>query len=186
MQTLSLRNLFPLLLVSSWAFSSIDCGPVVVPYEDESAGAAGRTPTLDLCKQVNPPEFCQDAGHPPSTCSANQPNDHCTSQEDCSCEDCQDTARCKELCVEDGVCSLSEGEDCSCKDCEGKIADCAYPRIGCVTNGVCSPLEDDCICPDCTQDKQCQSCTKNGFCSGFIESCSCEDCSREPLCHPGH
>lgn len=160
---------------------------MVVPSEEEDAGATGKPPAVDVCERPNPPEFCLDAGAPvpPSTCTASKPDGVCVPElEDCSCEDCREAARCNELCVDDGACDQAGGEDCSCGDCDGKAEGCTPPSIGCVTNGICSLLEDDCTCPDCREDEHCQKCADNGYCAAFLEGCSCADCSQEPLCLP--
>ncbi|MCS6902225.1 MAG: hypothetical protein RMJ98_21780 [Myxococcales bacterium] len=156
------------------------CGPVVAPAEEEAAGAGGQAPKPDLCQRPGAPDFCREplALGRSLTCTGGQPDGQCTPDlEDCSCTDCVEVARCKERCIDDMVCDRQGGEDCSCADCSGKVEGCAPSPVGCVDNGVCSPLEDDCICADCREDEHCQSCMENGYCVEFLEGCSCGDCS---------
>jgi len=163
------------------------CGPVVAPAEEETAGAGGQAAKPDLCQRPGAPDFCKEslALGRPSTCMGGKPDGRCTPDlEDCSCADCAEVARCTERCVEDDVCDPEGGEDCSCGDCAGKVKGCAPDPVGCVDNGVCSPLEDDCTCPDCRENPHCQGCTENGYCVEFLEGCSCGDCSGLPRCAP--
>lgn len=182
---LGLGRLVGLLLAGGIALHG-GCGPVVAPGEEEDAGVE-EVPPVDVCQRPDAPAFCADASaqEPPSPCHGGKPDGRCTPElEDCTCLDCREVARCTEKCVEDGTCDQKGGEDCSCADCEGKVAGCAPAPKGCVDNGVCSPLEDDCTCLDCREDEHCQGCTANGYCVEFLEGCACADCAESPRCTP--
>jgi hypothetical protein len=166
---------------------ALGCGPVVAPEDEQDAGPPADAGAPDLCARPDAPEFCADAGPPPppSTCSAGRPDGRCTPLlEDCSCEDCSPTARCRLQCINDDQCDPLIGEDCSCQDCDGKVEACAPPSVGCKDNGVCSPLEDDCTCADCRQEPACLRCTTNGYCAAYLEGCGCADCEKTPACAP--
>ena len=84
----------------------------------------------------------------------------------------------------DDVCNPMAGEDCNCVDC-GYTAFCNPDQ--CVTDGVCDPLADSCICPDCDNTHYCgdpakKNCTNDGVCDSFYEGCGCADCAAKPHC----
>ncbi len=86
--------------------------------------------------------------------------------------------------IVDGVCSLMAGEDCGCVDCAG-TAICNPDQ--CVTDQVCDPLDDSCICPDCDNTHYCgdpakKNCVDDGVCDSFYEGCGCADCGGKPHC----
>ena len=86
--------------------------------------------------------------------------------------------------IVDHVCDTMAGEDCACADC-AKTAICNADQ--CVTDGVCDPLDDACICPDCDNTHYCgdpakKNCTDDGACDSFYEGCGCADCAGKPHC----
>ena len=86
--------------------------------------------------------------------------------------------------IVDDVCDAMAGEDCACVDC-AKTALCHADQ--CVTDGVCDPLDDACICPDCDNTHYCgdpakKNCTDDGACDSFYEGCGCADCATKPHC----
>ena len=57
--------------------------------------------------------------------------------------------------------------------------------LGCNTDGNCSVQDDDCVCPDCTDDVFCgdaSNCNNDGVCNPFDEGCLCADCATHPEC----
>src|ERR1043165_2046610 len=64
-----------------------------------------------------------------NTCHGSAPDGTCdigANAEDCACQDCFLTAKCKSLCNDDGKCDYQPGtaEDCSCVDCLQSQGDC--------------------------------------------------------------
>jgi hypothetical protein len=84
----------------------------------------------------------------------------------------------------DGICELLGGEDCNCKECLD-TAFCIPDK--CVTDGVCDPTYDSCICPDCDTFHFCANpqkanCVDDGECDSFHEGCTCADCAKKADC----
>jgi hypothetical protein len=60
---------------------------------------------------------------------------------------------------------------------------------GCTADDICfsntKKLADDCVCPDCKNDKYCgdpSNCTNDGVCNPYFEGCVCPDCALHPSC----
>lgn len=143
-----------------------------------------RPPPPNPCQAEAPPPWCtpsvDDAG---LACFGGAADGACDPRhEGCDCSDCGEAALCRGACVDDGACALSQGEDCSCADCNLHVAACAPKPRGCKDDGVCSPVSDDCTCPDCASEPSCQACFDNGECVPFLEGCQCGDCAGTPLC----
>jgi hypothetical protein len=86
--------------------------------------------------------------------------------------------------IVDDICNPMAGEGCACVDC-AKTALCNVDQ--CVTDGICDPLDDACICPDCDNTHYCgdptkKNCTDDGACDSFYEGCGCADCAAKPHC----
>jgi hypothetical protein len=57
--------------------------------------------------------------------------------------------------------------------------------VGCHDDGICSTVDDDCICADCHADPYCSNtlhCMDDGTCDAYYEGCSCVDCQGLPEC----
>lgn len=97
----------------------------------------------------------------------------------------------------DTVCDVEAGESCACDDCKDTAycraqgaggAVCSTDRAVCgPEDGVCHPVLDDCLCPDCIGDPYCYepagaSCEDDRCCAGYVEGCLCGDCASQEVC----
>ncbi len=73
------------------------------------------------------------------------------------------------------ACDVADQAACVCEGCDNDDI--------CFDDGL--HLADDCICPDCANDKWCanpDNCVDDGLCDPYYEGCVCADCAAHPQC----
>lgn len=76
------------------------------------------------------------------------------------------------------ACMLYDPPDCPMRD------DATCTCSGCGMDGRCT-IEDDCTCPECDDAEfLCldDGCVDDGLCSPISENCRCADCRAHPMC----
>jgi hypothetical protein len=111
--------------------------------------------------------------------------------EDCTCEDCKDTAFCNpDQCLDTDKCDRLY-DSCICPGCanDGFCGDPA--KNNCTDDGTCDSYNEGCHCPDCWDKPACaprvMACAggkPDGICDRATEDCTCVDCEGTPLCVP--
>jgi len=57
-------------------------------------------------------------------------------------------------------------------------------HFGCYDDGFCDPVQESCLCNDCSDLPQCNTttCVDDGYCNILTEGCECADCADFPIC----
>jgi hypothetical protein len=108
-------------------------------------------------------------------------------------DDCSVSSDCYSplVCNEEGNCAIAGGGTGSGGSGSGGsgVGGSTGPGGGsseiCMTDGNCSPVDDDCVCPDCDMDPFCSDpshCINDSQCKTFEEGCICADCMSHPEC----